>query len=405
MFARRSCQRYVGYGGSNDAYPGHHCDSVRCTRDQQLVGRMSILILLPDLRGGGVERMRVHLAKHWHAQGVKVDFALMHRRGDLLELLPDEIGIVDLGADRIRQVILPLARYLRKARPDFVIAAMWPLTSAAVCSWWLAGKPGRLYLSDHTQLSISCVRELNTSSRVLGLAIRLTYPSASGLIAVSEGVKKDICRLGGLPESLVRVIYNPTTIGVSPHREPIETRQKLWGAGFDHHILSVGMLKEQKDHATLIEAFAQLPSVLNAKLAILGEGSLRPELEALVKRLGIQDRVAIPGFAIDPYPWFRSADLFVLSSRWEGFGNVIVEALECGVPVVSTDCKSGPAEILANGRYGKLVPVQDPAALAAAIVESLTQPVDRSQLMGRAKDFAVGTIADQYLAYFNEGRG
>jgi len=325
---------------------------------------------------------------------------LMRRRGDLIGLLPDSIGIVDLGVDRIREVILPLARYLRKVRPAIVIAAMWPLTSAAVLSWWLAGKPGRLYLSDHCQLSIACVQELKISPWHLGAVMRLTYPAASGLIAVSEGVKQDMCRLGGFSDSQVRCIYNPAATGVSPQQEPKSVREKLWGVGFDHHILSVGTLKAQKDHATLIRAFALLPSSLNAKLTILGEGELRAELEALIQKLGLHGRVTMPGFVVDTYPWYRTADLFVLSSRWEGFGNVIVEALECGVPVVSTDCPSGPAEILENGRIGRLVPIQDPAALAASIAESLRNPVDRELLMRRARDFMVSAIADQYLDYF-----
>ena len=358
-----------------------------------------IAILLPDLRGGGAERLHILLANHWHAQGIKVDFVLMRRHGELLGLLPEGIGIFDLSADRIRNAIVPLSRYLRKSRPDIIIAAMWPLTSAAVLSWRLAGKPGRLYLSDHIQLSISCVQELKISPWYLGAVMRLTYPAASGLIAVSEGVKQDMCRLGGFADSQVRCIYNPAAIGVSSQSEPKNARQRMWGAGFDHHILSTGTLKAQKDHATLIRAFGLLPASLHAKLTILGEGALRPELEALVQQLGLQGRVAMPGFVVDPYPWYRTADLFVLSSRWEGFGNVIVEALECGVPVVSTDCQSGPAEILENGRIGKLVPIQDPVALAAGMATSLTEPVDRDLLMRRARDFSVSAIADQYLAY------
>ncbi len=360
---------------------------------------MKILIVLPDLRGGGAERLHVHLAKHWHAQGLKVDFVLMESQGELLKLLPEGVGVFNLNVSRLRHVVLPLARHLRTACPDIVIAAMWPLTSIAVLSWWMADKPGRLYLSDHNQLSISCVRELHTPALLLRATMRCTYPFASGIIAVSEGVKQDMCNLGGLADARVRVIYNPTAIGVSPHREPLAIRQQLWGTGFDHHILSAGTFKEQKDHATLIKAFALLPASLNAKLTILGEGSLRAELEALVLHLGLEDSVAMPGFEVDPYPWFRSADLFVLSSRWEGFGNVIVEALECGLPIVSTDCQSGPAEILENGRYGKLVPIQHPNALAAAITQSLNTTHDREILMHRAKDFTVSVIADQYLAY------
>jgi len=359
----------------------------------------SIAILLPDLRGGGAERMHVHLAKYWHKRGLKVNFILMQERGEFLDLLPEGVGVVSLGVERARQVVLPLTRHLRKTRPDIVIAAMWPLTSIAVLSWSLAGRPGRLVLSDHTQLSISCVQEIDTPQWCVGAIMRLTYPAASGIIAVSEGVKRDMCKIAGFSNELVKVIYNPTALGVSPRRESLAIRQHLWGAGFDHHILSVGALKAQKDHITLIKAFALLPAKINAKLTILGEGSLRFELEALVVQLGLQSRVALPGFAVFPYPWYRSADLFVLSSSWEGFGNVIVEALECGVPVVSTNCPSGPAEILEDGRYGKMVPIRDPAALASAIEQSLGATHDSAALMHRAKDFSVKKIADEYLAY------
>ena len=360
-----------------------------------------ILILLPDLRGGGAEQLHVHLANYWNSQGIKVDFALMASQGDLLKLLPESIGIIDLGARRIRDVLMPLSRHLRQTKPDIIIAAMWPLTSVTVIAWLLAGRPGRLFLSDHSQLSISCIQELHISSLVLGCIMHLTYPFATGVIAVSEGVKQDMCRISGLAPSSIRVIYNPAAIGMPSHREPEEVRSQLWGKGFSYHILSVGTLKAQKDHATLIKAFSQLPKDINAKLAILGEGPLRSELETLVQQLGLQDRVTMPGYVLDPYFWYRSADLFVLSSRWEGFGNVIVEALECGVPVVSTDCPSGPAEILENGRFGKLVPIQQPDELAVSIAQCLIKPVDRDLLMRRAKDFLINTIADKYLAYFN----
>ena len=155
----------------------------------------------------------------------------------------------------------------------------------------------------------------------------------------------------------------------------------------------------------MIKAFAALPDDISAKLVILGEGPLRQELLALIEQLDLGERVLMPGFTTDPYPWFRSADLFVLSSRWEGFGNVIVEAMECGVPVISTNCPSGPAEIFEDGRYGTLVPVQDPVAMAAAMVNSLNATHEREALMRRAQDFSVRKISDQYLAYMcSDGR-
>lgn len=361
--------------------------------------RGSIAILLPDLRGGGAERLHVHLANDWAGRGLKVEFALMCKEGDLLQSLDHRVGVRNLDVARIRSLFLPLVRYFRTVRPSIVIAAMWPLTSIAIAAWRMAGRPGRLFVSDHSQLSISAVREMGIPQWLIGNAIRFTYPLASGVVAVSKGVKADLRSLGRLDSSVVRVIYNPTAVGIPFERGGESERAALWGTATARNILSVGTLKAQKDHATLIRAFAMLPPECDARLTILGEGSLRRDLEQLIRDLKLQDRVRLAGFVLDPYPWYRTADLFVLSSRWEGFGNVIVEALECGVPVVSTDCASGPAEILEDGRYGRLVPVQDPAAMASAIVASLAEQPDVERLRSRARDFSVSTISDQYLDY------
>jgi glycosyltransferase involved in cell wall biosynthesis len=358
-----------------------------------------VSILLPDLRGGGAERLHVHLANDWVQRGLQVEFALMRNEGELLATLDDRITVHDLRAPRVRSLLLPLVRYLRAVRPAAVIAAMWPLTSIAVAAWNMAGRPGRLFVSDHSQLSISAVREMGIPAWLIGNAIRFTYPLASGAIAVSQGVKEDLRALGRLAPSVVRVIYNPTALGVPFERGDPDARRELWGEASRRHVLSVGTLKPQKDHATLIRAIALLPPDLDVQLTILGEGPLRKELEGLVRELALEHKVRLPGFVLDPYPWYRTADLFVLSSRWEGFGNVLVEALECGVPVVSTDCASGPSEILAGGRYGRLVPIQDPPAMAAAIAASLAETHDASLLRSRAQDFSVSAISDQYLDY------
>lgn len=362
--------------------------------------KAKLSIVLPNLCGGGAERLHVNLANDWVAQGYEVEFILLRKEGELIPLLAPEIKVIGLNVYRFRNAILPLAGYLRKSSPQVVLVAMWPLTSAGVLAWLLSGRKGKLFLSDHENLSASYIAQGRVKLRYLKNVIRFSYFFADGVIAVSLGVKNDLCDLGNLKDSFVRVIYNPAALGISPKRESIRMQQTLWGSGFKYHILSVGTLKVQKDHENLIRAFALLPTRLNAKLMILGEGPLRLDLEALVLSLGLKDKVSLPGFVVDPYPWFRSADLFVLSSRWEGFGNVLVEALECGVPVVSTDCPSGPAEILEYGRYGKLVPVQDPNALASAIALSLTGKHNREALMGRAKDFSLEKIADEYLKYF-----
>lgn len=365
----------------------------------QLAPADFVCVLLPDLRGGGAERLHTNLANDWVERGLRVQFVVMSSEGELREALDRRIELHDLQVSRLRGLLLPLARYLRKTRPTVTLAPMWPLTSIAIAAWRLAGRPGRLIVSDHTQLSISAEQELKVPRWLLGRIMRHSYPQASGVIAVSNGVKEDMCSLSGLDTALVRVIYNPTAVGIPFKRGDPDARSRLWGPGHGKTILSVGTLKPQKDHATLIEAFALLPPELDAKLIILGEGALRRQLEEKIRSMNLEDRVSLPGFMLDPYPWYQTADLFVLSSRWEGFGNVLVEALECGVPVVSTNCDSGPAEILSDGRFGKLVPVRDPGALAGAMCASLREEHDTTLLRDRAGDFTVTAISDKYLDY------
>jgi glycosyltransferase involved in cell wall biosynthesis len=325
----------------------------------------------------------------------------MQRKGELLPMIGSNVAVVDLGADRIRNVIIPLKIYLKKSRPDVILVGMWPLTSAAVVAWLLSGRQGRLYLIEHCHLSAECARGMHLSLRYLKAWMRVTYPFATGVLAVSNGVKKDLCFLSGMTNDLVKVIYNPAATGVSAEFASIKDRELLWGEGFSHHILSVGSFKIEKNHECLIRAFSRLPKSLNAKLAIVGDGPLRDVMEKLVISLGLQDRVHLPGFFHDVYPWYRSSDLFVLSSDAEGLPTVLIEALECGLPVVSTKSYGGgPDEILDNGRLGRLVPVGDEEALATAIASSLTEKHDREALIKRAKDFSVERISAQYLDHF-----
>jgi len=357
-----------------------------------------ISIVLPNLAGGGAERNSMNLASAWTRAGFQVEFVVLRAGGELETLLPAGVTLRVLGVHRIRSAILPLWRYFRLRRPTVTLAAMWPLTSVAVVAWSLAGRIGKLFLSDHTHLSIACLEETRTHPAVLKCSIRLTYPAASGIIAVSNGVKIDLCALAALRADSVDVIYNPAAIDDPGPAADSDLRQRRWGSTDGYYVLSVGTLKTQKDHATLLEAFALLPPGFGARLTIVGDGPLRGELSELTQRLGLGPRVRFAGFEIDPTDWYRTADVFVLSSRWEGFANVIVEALSFGLPVVSTDCPSGPSEILEGGRYGALVPVGDPPALARAIEQSRDRPVDRALLVRRSRDFSMDVIASRYLS-------
>ncbi|MDB5516265.1 MAG: hypothetical protein JWQ17_3023 [Tardiphaga sp.] len=362
-----------------------------------------ISIVLPDLGGGGAERLHLNLAAAWLRAGHQVEFVLMRREGELLGLLPAGATVWDLGADRIRSAIPPLRRYLRERLPSVTLAAMWPLTSAATIAWILAGRIGKLFLSDHVQLSLDRRAEAGTNPTLLKYSIRRTYPAATGIIAVSNGVKADLCALGALRPDSVSVIYNPAAIECGGPAADANLRLSLWGAHDGFNVLAVGKLKPEKDYATLLRAFALLPPGFCARLAIVGDGPLRQDLSDLKERLGLGASVRFAGFAIDPTDWYRTADVFVLSSRLEGFGNVIVEALSFGLPVISTDCPCGPSEILERGRYGVLVPMNDPPALARAIQTTRDAPRNPEPLVLRSRDFAVDTIAIQYLDVFGMG--
>lgn len=358
---------------------------------------MKISIILPDLGGGGAERLSVHLANDWAARGHAVEFALMRGKGALLPLLSPAITTVDLCAPRARHVVPALTRYLRAKRPDVVLAAMWPLTIAAIVAQRLAGGHGRVIVSDHAPLSRMAETQGWRKRAAARLSIALGYPLAHARVTVSSGVADDLARLGGLDRSAIAVIYNPAargTLGTS--HDDVDPWPPLHGA----RVIAVGALKPEKDHAALIRAFAVMRKRRSACLVILGEGKLRPALEGLIAELGLGDDVKLPGFALDPYPWYLRADLFVLSSQFEGFGNVLVEALECGLPVVATDCDYGPREILDRGKYGSLVPLGDTDALANAMSAALNQPRMPERQKSRAAEFSIERASLAYLNLF-----
>lgn len=352
-----------------------------------------LAILLPDLRGGGAERVALTLAEGFLHRGHQVDVIVLRAAGELLTLLPAGVRLFDLRVGKMRRSIWPLASYLRRERPGALLAFMWPLTAIAVVSNLLARNRTRIATSDHGLLSEHYGAKPLTLA-ALRLTARLFYPCANARLAPSRAIAADLENLSGLPAGSIEAVGNP----VPPHAGTIPSAddiQRLWGDA-EIRILSVGALKPEKDHQLLVRAFAAFAPAHNARLVILGEGGMRPDLEALAGQLGISDQVDMPGFCIDPSPYFASATLFVLTSQSEGFGNVLVEALAAGLPVVSTDCP-GPREILENGKWGRLVPVGDSQALAHAMQDSLKVGVDRQKLMARAAEFAPDRITNAYL--------
>jgi glycosyltransferase involved in cell wall biosynthesis len=230
------------------------------------------------------------------------------------------------------------------------------------------------------------------------------YRLADRRIGVSGGVVDDIARLSHMRRSVFEVINNPVPMRSPPPAATLAAVDKLWGVPHGKRIVTVGSLKAQKNHLLLLQAFAKI-GASDARLMLVGDGSGKPVLIELAKELGVGDQVIFAGFQPDPTPFYVSADLFVLSSDHEGLPTVLIESLACGTPVVSTDCPSGPSEILDHGRYGRLVPVRDPDALSQAMTESLAVSHDKSALVERARYFSTDRAVQAYLSAFGIGNG
>ncbi len=364
-----------------------------------------IAILTPYLHHaagyGGITPWLVNLANGFVARGVAVDVLVNARPETPLSCagLDAAVRILNHGYHK-PGAMLGLLSYLRRERPQVLLGAGHRYNWMAAWARRLSRTPVRVFLSVHENVSVGSAGMSARKQRRRFAAMRRLYPRCDGVIAVSEGVASDLVETIGLPEGVVGTIYNPVVDEALLARSQESVDHPWLRAGEPPVILGVGRLEQQKDFPTLLRAFAALQARRPSRLVILGEGRERAALEALSAELGVAERVALPGHVDNPFAWMRQADLFVLSSAWEGFGNVLAEALAVGTPVVSTDCPSGPREILADGRYGPLVPVGDVAALVEAMAATLAQPLDGEVLRQRGMNFSVEKSVGAYLSRF-----
>jgi glycosyltransferase involved in cell wall biosynthesis len=361
------------------------------------LARVELAILLPSLEAGGAERVGVNLANAFAARGTRVEMWLVQAQGALLRELDPAVRVVEVPARRLRQLVSPLRARLRATPPRVLLANMWPLTVLAAWAAALARVPTRVVAVEHTTLSASRNGRTPLRRALIRATLRAARPWVHRFLAVSRGAADDLADLAGLRADDVAVAYNP--IDVAAPASPAGPLPPIdWWHGAHRRVLAVGTLKPVKDHATLLRALARLRETHDARLLVLGEGECRAALEAQAHALGLGHAVAFAGHVADPRPYYARADAFALSSVAEGFGNVLVEALAAGVPVVSTDCRSGPAEILDHGRYGALVPVGDDAALADALRAVLASPGDPALRRARAGQFSLEAGVDRYAA-------
>lgn len=357
-----------------------------------------IAIYIPSLRGGGAERVMLNLAKGFADQGIQVDLVLAKAEGAYLPQVPPNINMVDLKASRVLFSLPALVGYLRRHKPAAIFSALNHANVIAVWAVKLARVKTRIIVGEHSTLSRSLLHPQNRRARLVPYLMRYAYSQADEIVAVSRGVAQDLAAVLGIRYEDIRVIYNPVVDENLLEKSKADLNHQWFQPGQPPVILAVGRLTEAKDFPNLIQAFAEVRKKCRARLMILGEGEKRAELEKMVVDLGLEKDVAMPGFVDNPYPYMRRAKVVVLSSKWEGLPTVLVEALACGTAVVSTDCPSGPREILRDGKYGILVPVRDSEQLGKAILQVISDKVKEKTGYSNYLDlFISGNVLAQYL--------
>jgi len=339
--------------------------------------RKRLAVFAPSMVGGGAERGALKLAEGLAQRGFDVDLVLASAQGSRLTEISPDVRLVDLKARRVLTSLPGLARYLRRERP-YAVASV--LNHANVVALWarkLARYPGRVVVIEQNTLSVKAAHAVSRRTRMMPRLVRRFYPWADYVVGVSGGVVDDLNQIAKLDPEKVRVIFNPIVTDDLEEKARAPVDHPWFGDGSSVFV-AAGRLQPQKDFPTLLYAFAKLRSSRSARLLVLGEGPERENLEALIEKLGIGMDVQLLGAKSNPYAYMARSAAFVLSSRWEGLPTVLVEALKCGVPVIATDCPSGSREILADGRYGELVPVGDVGALALAMEAAIDGRVARA---------------------------
>lgn len=341
--------------------------------------------------------MMVNLANELAYRRHNVDLVLAEAAGPYLVEVAQGVCVVDLSARGVMRSLPRLASHLRSTRPDVIISALSHANVVAILARLCSGVSTRVVISERSVLTAPGMPAISVSDKAVRLMMKLLYPRADGIVAISRGVQDDLENIIGVEKEKIRLIYNPVVTEDLPRLASMPSPHPWLSPGNAPVVLGVGRLTEQKDFVSLIRAFAMVRRRRSCRLVILGEGHQRAQLECLVRELDLARDVLLPGFQSNPFAWMSRASVFVFSSIWEGLGGALIQAMACGVPVVSTDCPSGPAEILENGKWGRLVPVGDVADLAASIEATLDE-TSHPDVRRRASYFSGKRSADDYLA-------
>lgn len=381
----------------DDWFTTHHRAGVR-------IHEQKIAVVSATLNGGGAERVIALLANALCRKGYLVDLVLMKETGSYLQELDSGINVVNLDSSRALFSIFPLARYLRRARPAVLLSTQVHINVLSILACGIARVPLRLVIREASTPSVITKNQGSGKAWLMLKLLMAFYPRADRIIAPSKGVMHDLTSKLGLPAAKVTTIPNPL---------PLASIQQLAGRSPGHRwfeqdalpiILAVGRLSDQKDFRTLIRSFAKVCRNREARLVILGEGEDRRELQRFVDGLGLKDRVDLAGFVNNPFAYLKRSAVYVLSSPSEGLPNTLLEAMAVEIPVIATDCPSGPREILEGGRWGRLVSVGDVDAMATAIISALDGKVATAPLSVLEEKYGIENIVEEYLEVLTASR-
>jgi glycosyltransferase involved in cell wall biosynthesis len=351
--------------------------------------KRKISIFLPNLDGGGAEKAMAILANSFLERGYNVDLIMANARGPFLEILRKGVVCVDLQSPSVFRSLFKLAKYFRKSSPDVVLTALNYANVTAILARLISGKNFRLVINEQNN-NFNRKKTINAGIKVLGLRVlvKVLYPFADVIVSVSKELSEEIKKDNFLNKPKVTVLYNPIIFSESKTYTEIKISEP--------YVISIGRLESQKNYSLLIRAFDLLQHKTQINLLILGEGSQRQFLEKLIQELRLDDKVFIPGFVLNPHEYLKKSKMLVLSSNYEGLPTVLIEALFMGIPVVSTNCKTGPNEILEGGKWGRLVEPGDVEGLCQAMLDTLNDQ-NPPDVKKRAQDFSLEKTVDAYL--------
>jgi len=356
-----------------------------------------LAVFLATSGHSGVDRVMKTLLPSIASRGIRVDLLHVKGHGPFMEENSSGLKVVELGSSHSVSSLLPLVRYLKKEKPDVLLSDKDRVNRVALTAKRLAVVKTRTFVRFGQTVTKFLESQGPWQKTAHSLSMRYLYRAADGIITPSWGSARDLAGFARIPEERITVIPNPVDVREIRNMASEQADHPWFRVSEVPVVVGLGELTSRKGFDTLIRAFATFRGQKPARLFLMGKGSGRDSLEKLCLDLGIREDVEFAGFRENPFPFLAHADLFVQPSRYEGFGMALLEALALGVPVVATDCPSGPREILQDGKYGRLVPVEDFNSMAAAIKKTLDSPPDAGYLAEAVTPYILETVTDRYI--------